>query len=151
MKRFLCLLLSLCLFAPLCGCAGKAAAPAPDDLTPVLESISANVHPGTAGSSLRAAQQACLLMDWCCETEMDESAVRAAAESFLAPLTDEDRQLFAVQLDSVKSAADYLISEDGAGLLEDIGGAEGTLWPWEDAPQEQLSALLAAAGADELP
>ena len=149
MKRSFLFLVCLLMLFPLCGCDARSAASAQDDLTPVLESVAANVHPGTAGSSLRAAQQACELMDWCCETAMDESDVRAAAESFLSARDAEERQLFVVQLQSVLSTADYLASEDGAGLLEDIGGSAGTLWPWPDAPREKLDALLAVLSARE--
>ena len=137
-------LLAFALLA-LCGCGTREPNAAADDLTPVLEGISAEVHPGTAGSSLRAAQQACALMDWCCETEMAGPDIRAAVESFLAARSAEDQQLFSTQLDAVVNAADYLMREDGTGLLEDIGGPEGTLWPWENAPREKLDAILDAA------
>lgn len=147
MKRVILFSLLAALLLSLCGCG--AGSPAPDDdLTPVLDSIAASVHPGTAGSSLTAAQEACALMDWCCETNMDETAIRKTVEGFLAGRDEEEQRLFTVQIGFVCSTADYLMSEDGAGLLSDIGGGEGTRFPWPDAPLEKLTAILNAADAE---
>ena len=87
-------------------------------------------------------------MDWCCETNMDETAIRKTVEGFLAGRDEEEQRLFTVQIGFVCSTADYLMSEDGAGLLSDIGGGEGTRFPWPDAPLEKLTAILNAADAE---
>ena len=169
MKRFLSLILALCL---LCLCACGTAAPVQEtgepaqetgepaaaespaidapELAPILAEISERMHPGTAGSSLTAAQLAVLLLDWCAQTDWDEAQIRASVEDFLAPMTQRERTEFALQLTSVSGAVDALLGDGGEGLLEDIGGAEGTLWPWTDAPTEKLEALFAAANAEEL-
>ena len=47
---------------------------------------------------------------------------------------------------SVSGAVSSLLSEGGEGLLDDIGGTEGTLWPWTDAPTEKLTAVFDAVG-----
>ena len=36
------------------------------------------------------------------------------------------------------------------GLLEDISGAEGSLWPWTDVATEKLDAAFAAAAKAEV-
>ncbi len=146
-KRILWLLIAVLLLS---GCAAEAPAPA-DDLTPVLDAVAAHVFPGTAGSSLSAAQEACALMDWSCTTAMDETAVRTLVSERLAGLDDEGQALFSAQLSAVAGAAAYLRQDDGAGLLEDIGGAEGTLWPWPEAKTALIAALLEAAGVEESP
>ena len=169
MKRYLSLLLVLSLFC-LCGCgaaapaAGTAApeeaaaaetpSPAPvetpadetQELAPILAEIRERMHPGTAGSSLTAAQLAVLLLDWSVQTDADEAQIRAAAADFLAALSESERSEFAEQMGAVQGAAERLRGDDGAALMEDIGGTEGTLWPWADAPQEKLDALFSAAG-----
>lgn len=175
MKRFLSLLLVFSLFC-LCGCgaaapaAGTAApevtaapeataaveapSPAPvetpadetHELAPILAEIRERMHPATAGSSLTAAQLAVLLLDWSVQTAADEAQIRAAAADFLAALSESERSEFAEQMGAVQGAAERLLGEEGAALMEDIGGTEGTLWPWADAPQEKLDALFSAAG-----
>lgn len=161
MKRFFSLLLAFSLFC-LCGCGAAAPAaetaaaetpsPAPvetpaaeaPELAQILAEIRERMHPGTAGSSLTAAQLAVMLLDWSMQTAADEAQIRAAAEEFLTALDDGARNEFAEQMRAVQGAAELLRSEDGEALMEDIGGTEGTLWPWPDAPQEKLDAVFAA-------
>ena len=161
MKRFISLVLVFSLFC-LCGCGAAAPAaetaaaetpsPAPvetpsdeaAELAPILAEIRERMHPGTAGSSLTAAQLAVLLLDWSMQTDEDETQIRAAADDFLAALDDGARNEFAEQMAAVQGAAELLLGEDGEALMEDIGGTEGTLWPWTDAPQEKLDAVFDA-------
>ena len=166
MKRYLSLLLVFSLFC-LCGCGAAAPAagtaapeataavetpspapvetPAADDepaLAPILAEIRERMHPATAGSSLTAAQLAVLLLDWSVQTTADEAQIRAAAADFLAALSESERSEFAEQMGAVQGAAERLLGDEGAALMEDIGGTEGTLWPWADAPQEKLDAVF---------
>ena len=161
MKRFFSLLLAFSLFC-LCGCGAAAPAaetaaaetpsPAPvetpaaeaPELAPILAEIRERMHPGTAGSSLTAAQLAVMLLDWSVQTPMDEAQIRAAAEEFLTALDDGARNEFAEQMGAVQGAAERLLGEDGAALMDDIGGTEGTRWPWTDAPAEKLDAVFDA-------
>ena len=156
MKRFFSLLLAFCLFC-LCGCGAAAPAaetpsPAPleapadnaAELAPILTEIRERMHPATAGSSLTAAQLAVLLLDWSVQTDADEAQIRAAAEKFLTELDDGARSEFAEQIGAVQGAAGRLLGEEGEALMEDIGGTEGTLWPWTDAPTEKLDAVFDA-------
>lgn len=167
MKRCFSLIMALCL-AVLCGCGAalpkepgtpEAEAPAltelpvpveAPELATILAEIRERMHPGTAGSSLTAAQLAAALLDWCVQTDADETQIRAAVEDFLAPMTEREGTEFALQMASVQGAVTTLLSEDGEGLLSDIGGPEGTLWPWTDAPTEKLDAVFSAAGVNEL-
>lgn len=168
MKRLLLLFLALCM-ALLCACgAAKPAAaqdppaetpvpaterPVPAEaaaLTPILAEIRERMYPGTAGSSLTALQLASMLLDWCQETEADGSQIRAAVKAFLAPLSELERAEFGLQMGSVQAAAERLFGEDSAALMDDIGGTEGTLWPWTDLPKDKLETLFSAAGADSI-
>ncbi len=170
MKRFFALVLVLSLFC-LCGCGAAAPAavtaapeataavetpspapvetPAADDepeLTQILGEIRDRMHPGTAGSSLTAAQLAVLLLDWSVQTPMDGEQIRASVEDFLAPMIKREQTEFAMQMSAVGAAVERLRGEDGEALMDDIGGTDGTRWPWTDAPQEKLDALFSAAG-----
>ncbi len=173
MKRCFVLLLALCLLA-LCGCgatpveqteplatiAAAAETPAPIDapeLTAILAEIRDRMHPGTAGSSLTALELGAKLLDWAVLTDADEAEIRTAWEDFIAPLRSMPRQEFALQMGAVSGAVERLRSEDAAALMEDIGGTDGTLFPWEGAAAEKLDALFSAAaeieaqGSDRIP
>ena len=179
MKRIFVIMLALCLVC-LCGCgaaeppeaekapletlipieeapaetpASAAEAPAPGDasaLTAILEEIRERSRPGTAGSSLTALELGAGLLDWAMQTELDEAQIRAAVEDFLAPMKEIERAGYALQMGSVSGAVGRLLGEDAEALLDDVGGTEGTLWPWENAPREKLDALFDAAGVNEL-
>ena len=169
MKRWICLLLCLALPAlsacgsPILQESPETAAPAPaasetaapaaeaaDDLTPVLLEISGRMHPGTAGSSLTALDLACRLLDCCMETEMGEEQIRAAVEELRTGMDERAQKDFALQLLSVSSACERLLGADGEQLLEDIGGAEGTRWPWTGAATDKLETVFASARMTEL-
>ncbi|MCR5663680.1 MAG: hypothetical protein K6G17_02235 [Oscillospiraceae bacterium] len=172
MKKALCLLFVLLLTLSLCACeeefeapppdamsiatpedGGAAPPPAPeaaDDLTPVLTEIRERVHPGTAGSSLTAAQLACRLLDWSIQTGMEEAQIKAVTAVFCEPMDEDARAEFAWQLSCVSGAAELVRSEEGLGLLEDVGGTDGTLFPWTDAPLEKLEFVYDAAQMREL-
>lgn len=173
MKRCFALILALCLVC-LCGCgAEKTPAaetaqpetpapaaetpepaldmPAPADLSAfngILAEIRERSRPGTAGSSLTAAELGVELLDWAMQTGMDEAQIRAAVGDYLAPMTDLERTEYALQMSSVCGAVPRLLSKDSAGLMDDIGGTEGTLWPWENVPTGKLDALFDAAGVN---
>ena len=150
MKRLLILLLTLCLLI-LCGCGAAEsetdesdAYDAATELLPLLSDIRARVQPGTAGSSLTAQQLAAQLLDWSMQTGAGKAQVRAAVGEFLASLDDSERSEFALQMGAVQSAVDRLLGENSEALMEDIGGTEGTHWPWKGAPRDLLRALFAA-------
>ena len=81
-------------------------------------------------------------------TDMDEEQIRAAADEFREPLEHMERTEFSLQMASVSGAVDRLLDEDSEALMDDIGGTEGTLWPWTDAPTEKLEALFSAVDAE---
>ncbi|MBR0355592.1 MAG: hypothetical protein IJK35_09490 [Oscillospiraceae bacterium] len=167
MKRYFTLLLALGLLV-LCGCgatpveqteplatvAAAAETPAPVDapeLTGILTEIRDRMRPGTAGSSLAALELGAKLLDWAVLTDADEAQIRADAEAFIAPMTDLERAEFALQAGACSAAVERLRTEDAAALMEDIGGTEGTLFPWEGAAAEKLAALFDAAGVSDGP
>ena len=115
---------------------------------PLLQEVRERARPGTAGASLTAMELGAKLLDWSSAAEADEAQVRAAVEAFLAPLGEPERAEFALQMSGVSGAVTRLQTEDAAAMMEDIGGTEGTLFPWPDARTELLEALFDAAGAN---
>ncbi len=178
MKRIFVLLLALCLLA-LCGCgAAEKPAPAEAPVAPpaekvppeeirdpaaeetpapaeapelgaLLQEVRERARPGTAGASLTALELGAKLLDWSSLTGLDEDQTRAAVADFLAPMSGLEREEFAMQMSGVSGAVTRLRTEDAAAMMEDIGGTEGTLFPWPDARAELLDALFDAAGAND--
>ncbi len=153
MKRLISVILALCLLL-LCGCgAAESEADESDaydaaiELQPLLSAIRTRMQPGTAGSSLTAQQLAVQLLDWSMQTGAGRSQVRAAVGEYLESLDESERSEFAQQMGAVQSAVDRLLGENSEALMEDIGGTEGTLWPWKGAPRDLLKAMFSAAGA----
>ena len=164
MKRIIALLLALCLLC-LGGCGAAPAEkaeelreePAPvekpveaPELEALLEEIRERSRPGTAGSSLTALELGAKLLDWAMLTGLDEVQIGAATEDFLKPLSNVQRAEFEIQMDSVFSAVERLLGEDAAAQREDIGGTEGSLYPWTGLPTEKLDALFSAVSGMEM-
>ena len=126
-------------------------APAEEDTTPlsqVLDSINENTEVGTAGSSLRAAQSAAMLMDWCAETSLDAEQVRAATVEWLSPMGNDAQTEFAQKLELVDTMCLELIHKDGTSLLESAGYTSSS-YPWDEAAYEKYTAVLEAVGVEQ--
>ena len=114
-------------------------------LAALLEDVRTSVFPGTAGNSLRAAGRAAAIADFFAESGMSPDEVDAAARAYIASLSDEDAELFEMQLDSVLGAFSNLTSENGAGLLEDCG-YESAHFPWDE--ENVRNCFVALLGSD---
>ena len=170
MKKIALILLSAAILLSLCACGEKAPeaspaaseapaeestivieAPPAEDAAPlsqVLDSINENTEVGTAGSSLRAAQSAAMLMDWCAETSLDAEQVRAAAVEWLSPMGNDAQTEFAQKLELVDTMCLELIHKDGTSLLESAGYASSS-YPWDEAAYEKYTAVLDAVGVEQ--
>lgn len=117
-------------------------------LTAILDDISANYWPGTAGCSLNAAIKAAALLDWYTKDQPQGDAVAAAAEAWYGKLTEEDQTLFAQQIGDVYSAAKQLGGENAAGLIESAG-ITSDYYPWQaDAAKTLFGAIYTGIGMD---
>ena len=114
----------------------------------MLDSINENTEVGTAGSSLRAAQSAAMLMDWCAETSLDAEQVRAATVEWLSPMGNDAQTEFAQKLELVDTMCLELIHKDGTSLLESAGYTSSS-YPWDEAAYEKYTAVLEAVGVEQ--
>lgn len=114
-------------------------------LEALLEDVRTSVFPGTAGSSLTAAAHAAQMADFFAAADVGADEVDAAARAYIASLSDEDAQLFEMQLDAVVSAFSNLRGENGAGLLSDCG-YESTDFPWDG--ENVRDCFIALLGTD---
>ena len=170
MKKIALILLSAAILLSLCACGEKApeASPAASEapaeestivieappaeeaapLSQVLDSINENTEVGTAGSSLRAAQSAAMLMDWCAETSLDAGQVRAATVEWLSPMGNDAQTAFAQKLELVDTMCLELIHKDGSSLLERAGYTSSS-YPWDEAAYEKYTVILEAVGIEQ--
>ena len=158
MKKIALILLSAAILLSLCACGEKAPEASPDaseapaedaaPLSQVLDSINENTEVGTAGSSLRAAQSAAMLMDWCAETSLDAEQVRAATVEWLSPMGNDAQTEFAQKLELVDTMCLELIHKDGSSLLESAGYTSSS-YPWDEAAYEKYTVILEAVGIEQ--
>ena len=114
-------------------------------LAALLEGIRTSVFPGTAGSSLTAAAHAAQMADFFAENGVSPDEADAAARAYIASLSEDDAQLFEMQLDSVLGAFSNLTGENGEGLLEDCG-YESAYFPWDG--ENVRNCFIALLGSD---
>lgn len=115
------------------------------ELEALLEEFATKVQAGSAGSSLKAAAEAARLMDWAAATPLDEAAISAAAESYLAALGESARAEYLMQIAALDSMCTRLMQPDQEGLLETAGVTECG-YPWGDAPTRAIEAVMTALG-----
>ena len=116
-------------------------------LTALLSSFATDIQAGSAGSSLKAAIQAARLMDWATTdgADMPEADIIAAAESFMQPMSEDERAEFLMQIQSLDSAYQQLQQPGQEGLLESAG-ITGCGYPWADMPNAVVETLMRALG-----
>ena len=138
-KRILPLLLAV-LMLLLCGCGRGADKGATDEaqqaLWAELDNIRDTVHPGTAGSSLRAVAAAARLLDWAASGSLTAEQAAQAAADWTVAQSDEARENWPQQVDSVQFMIALLAEggETAEGLLSDAGcGKTGYPWSGETA------------------
>ncbi len=111
------------------------------ELTAILQDISDNYHPATAGSSLTAARLAGQILDWYASSSKDPGEVVTTASAFSDSLDSEKAALFGEQLDAVYDSATYVCSDSGWDLLDDAG-YKPRHWPWDSAEMETVFAAI---------
>jgi len=117
-------------------------------MTAILNDISVNYWPGTAGSSLSAAIKAAAFLDWYAKNQPEPNAIAAEVEEWFGSLTEENKTLFAQQISDIYYAAKELGSENAASLMEDAG-ITSEYYPWqEDAAKTLFGAIYTGAGMD---
>lgn len=114
------------------------------DFTDKLYAVSQDCHPGTAGSSLRAAALAAEMMDIFTQFNPSADVIRSAVKEFAETLTGDAAADFPVQLEAVSGASVSLTAEGGKELLDCCGYA-GQGYPWD---ADAMAACFAAVKLD---
>ena len=111
----------------------------------ILDSIVANVRPGSAGASLRAAQCAGALLDWGMVTPLNDDEIYSAVGCWLDEQSDDNLLIFFDSFYSVYTASYNLRSENGESLMRDAG-MNTEAWPWNDQAAHAVEMVYYGSG-----
>ena len=130
-------------------CSTSDAPDAPADVPPVLtlpilDEIDRNVTIGTAGSSLRAVQEAAKLLYWGENTGLSADEISDAASTWLAARNNDLTDCLK-KLELVDDAYRKLLTDKARELL-DCAGCKDVEITWGSDPVEPVEAIMQAAG-----
>ena len=130
-------------------CSTSDAPDAPADVPPVLtlpilDEIDRNVTIGTAGSSLRAVQEAAKLLYWGENTGLGADEISDAASTWLAAKNNDLTDCLK-KLELVDDAYRKLLTDKARELL-DCAGCKNVEITWGRDPVEPVEAIMQAAG-----
>ena len=130
-------------------CSTSDAPDAPADVPPVLtlpilDEIDRNVTIGTAGSSLRAVQEAAKLLYWGENTGLSADEISDAASTWLAARNNDLTDCLK-KLELVDDAYRKLLTDKAQELL-DCAGCKDVEITWGSDPVEPVEAIMQAAG-----
>ena len=111
----------------------------------ILDSIVSNVKPGSAGSSLRAAQCAGALLDWGMVTTLNDDEIYSAVGCWLDMQDDESLLIFFESFYSVYTASYNLRAENGESLMRDAG-LNTEAYPWNEQAAHAVEMVYYASG-----
>lgn len=116
-----------------------------DALSAILDSITTDVQPGSAGSSLKAASCAAKLLDWGAETELTDDEIYSAVGCWLDEQDDERLLQFFDSFYSVYTQSYNLRSENAEALMHDAG-ISSAHYPWDDAAAHAVEMIYYGSG-----
>ena len=123
----------------------NAPADVPPVLTlPILDEIDRNVTIGTAGSSLRAVQEAAKLLYWGENTGLSADEISDAASTWLAARNNDLTDCLK-KLELVDDAYRKLLTDKAQELL-DCAGCKDVEITWGSDPIEPVEAIMQTAG-----
>ena len=108
----------------------------------LLEDITDNYHPGTAGSSLTGARYAAEMADLFAEYKPDAAQVKEQIDLYVYQALDQDGEdMFREQMDGIAGSFEYISSDEGKGTLDDAGYESAGL-EWDESVAELFASLL---------
>ena len=116
-----------------------------ESLNAILDSITTDVQPGTAGSSLKAANCAAKLLDWGTATSLNDDEIYSAVGCWLDEQSDERLLMFFESFYSVYTASYDLRSDNGESLIRDAG-ISSAAYPWDDAAAHAVEMVYYGCG-----
>ena len=114
-------------------------------LNAILDEMVANVHPGSAGTSLRAAQSAAALLDWGTDTGLSDDEIYSAVGCWLDKQDDETLLIFFESFYSVYTQSYNLRGENAESLMNDAGISSSN-YPWGDNAAHAVEMVYYGSG-----
>lgn len=144
-----CLLLTLLVSLTACGMTVKEKSSDADrqKLQAILNDLSNNLHPGTAGSSLTAAQLTAELLAWAATTKMDKKEAAGIVAEWLKEQSPEIQAAFQEKMQSVSNTYGQVL-KDGAADLMESAGINKDFSNLGSRLKELVGAVLASGGLD---
>jgi len=115
------------------------------ELSAILSSITTDVQPGSAGSSLKAASCAAKLLDWGTATSLTDDEIYSAVGGWLDEQDDEQLLMFFESFYSVYTQSYNLRAENAEALMSDAGISSAN-YPWGDAAAHAVEMVYYASG-----
>ncbi len=103
------------------------------------------IQPGTAGSSLKAAEQAVRLINWGVSTQMSDEEISKTVGEYLAGMSSEQKESYLLQMDLLDSTYQQLLTPGQEGFLESAGCTDSG-YPWGSEPIPAVEAFFEATG-----
>lgn len=116
-------------------------------LMAILNDLSSNMHPGTAGSSLTSARLATNLIVWASTTKMDKKEAAGIVLDWLREQSPEIQAAFREKISSVSDSYSRIL-KDGASDLLASAGINQDLSNLKPRLKEIVESILASGGLD---
>lgn len=120
------------------------------ELETLLEQAYETADPGTAGSSLKAVQAACSLLNWSVGTTLTETQIEETVGAWLQSKSAEEQAAWKEKAASIDAAYKELLSvseDDAKSILEEAGCLETAAYPWGNGqPLEPMESMMKASG-----
>lgn len=149
--QLLAVLLCLVLTLSFTGCSGISLpgmkSQDRQQLETILNKISENLHPGTAGSSLQSLGLTTELINWASSTGMTREEAEKAVKDWVSNQTPELQEAFGEQMESISATFGQILRTGGSDLLESAG-LPTELPKIDGSLTDILHSILASGGLD---
>lgn len=149
MKRIIAFVLLAAMLISLtaCGAHSQEETTEQEKLIAILDDAVANIHPGTAGSMLRAIKVAVALIKFAGKTDMTKQEAAKTVTEWMAEQSAENQDVIREQLQEVGEAYGK-IALDGAKELLKNAGESDNLGEMSDQLMGIVESILASGGVN---
>lgn len=115
------------------------------ELNSLLSDFGTHIQAGSAGSSLKAVQQAVRLMDWAAATSMTDGEIQSVVADYIAALDEEAREEYMMNIEALDYAYQQLLQPGQEELLDEAGCGDSN-YPWGEEALPAVESLMSAFG-----
>lgn len=130
-----------------CGTRGQEKTAEQEKLIAILDDAVENLHPGTAGSMLRAIRVAAALIKFAGKTDMTKQEATKTVTEWMAEQSEEKQDVIREQLQEVGEAYGKIALDGAKELLKDAGESDA-LGEMSDQLKGIVESILATGGVN---